>query len=1349
MSKKSICLNMIVKDESHIIRATLENLCHYIDFAYWVICDTGSTDNTCNIIRDFFAEKKIDGQIFRHEWRDFGYNRTLALNAAYDKSDYLVIFDADDSITGNFVIPDVLDCDKYNLLFGNETFKYSRPLLINNRKRWKFNGVLHEYLTNIDHISQVTTINGDYYIISGRLGNRSKNPDKYYDDAIILENAIKNISAEDKHLVPRYLFYCAQSFRDSNHNNRALEYYKQVLETQTWCQEQYVAALNIGNIYKTLNNMEEALHYWYKAIQYDKERLESIKNIMEYFYNRGNHFAVNCLYSKVKDYTICDKSTKLFLDTSQDDMIDYYNSISACYVAEWMSGYYSCKTLLLGDKHIVTTLSNLRCYIFNIWLDPDKNQLLQKLLDLFAEHYDSVNRQLVKDTWNLISDYFQDYLCNEETFRYLDCKYNGKDNENNNLANNSNSVKSKKILIYTGFSNVLWNDTYIESNSIGGSEKAVAYLARYLPKYYEIFISGDVRDEQRDNITYINRSHLQALLDREQFHTIIVSRYVSFFLLFSRFKCFQLFVMAHDVNLVNNFNNVDVANILQDWSHKIDGVIALTNWHKSNLEISYPFLRDKISIINNGVLIARPAQNRDLDKIRNKFVWTSCSIRGLQRLLDLWEEILAVMPDATLDISSYEDFPKYIQDNAMLAIINKHDSIRHHGKLNTTDLYAMISVAEYWLYTTDFNETSCITGLEMLMSGVICLYYPVAGLVDTIGLYGIQVQRGDEIQTISNLTREQKTRLIIEGKEYALSCSYENRAIEWSNRLGLRKRLAIFNSFPFHYEMFGFILNYAKNNDYVVDIYLNFMNNLGWIDFYKDRFKDTARFIDYKQYANNRNLNNYAYIFVTTDDDPLFKTEWINDTVICINHYYKIRNLDYRHYLNIAKFKDSRLRYLYPCYPLIDYTEKNNNNNLTVSIIGGGNYENIKPINRLFSKNTIDLNIFRRKIWDNNNILLQDIDKKFNINYIEDITTNDMIRYLKNSSYVMINYNNDDHNNAISSSGSIPLALSTLCKPIIVKSANIYFQIKNVIEFDIDLDSVINLDNDNLDFKAIQAERNSYIDKFQNYIENDKTDKTDITDKNTALIIEPRDLDNLENIILDFHKKLGNEWNFVFYCGKGLKPKYTDIFLNNNNNNNNNNNIDNNRDRDNRDIDITIYELETNNFSPQDYNNFMKTKKLYENLTCNYILVFQQDTFIINKSPYSINDFIGLNLSYIGGNMRYNWNELQFNNYNFNYRNFNGGLSLRKRTDMIKIIETLQPLDSVGDIDIFETYAEDAYFTIGCLKLNLNIGNTEFCSHFAVHTIMKDKFFGVHKPIADIRDKLLDISPEISKNQYI
>jgi glycosyltransferase involved in cell wall biosynthesis len=72
----SISLNMIVKNESHIILKTLEKLCSKIKFSYWVICDTGSTDNTKEIINDFFKSKNINGELYVDEWKNFAHNRT-------------------------------------------------------------------------------------------------------------------------------------------------------------------------------------------------------------------------------------------------------------------------------------------------------------------------------------------------------------------------------------------------------------------------------------------------------------------------------------------------------------------------------------------------------------------------------------------------------------------------------------------------------------------------------------------------------------------------------------------------------------------------------------------------------------------------------------------------------------------------------------------------------------------------------------------------------------------------------------------------------------------------------------------------------------------------------------------------------------------------------------------------------------------------------------------------------------------------------------------------------------------------------------------------------------------------
>jgi glycosyltransferase involved in cell wall biosynthesis len=53
---------MIVKNESKIIKRLLKSVLPIIDT--YCICDTGSTDNTIQIIKEFFNKNKIDGKIY-------------------------------------------------------------------------------------------------------------------------------------------------------------------------------------------------------------------------------------------------------------------------------------------------------------------------------------------------------------------------------------------------------------------------------------------------------------------------------------------------------------------------------------------------------------------------------------------------------------------------------------------------------------------------------------------------------------------------------------------------------------------------------------------------------------------------------------------------------------------------------------------------------------------------------------------------------------------------------------------------------------------------------------------------------------------------------------------------------------------------------------------------------------------------------------------------------------------------------------------------------------------------------------------------------------------------------------
>ena len=60
---------MIVKNESEIIVKLLKSVCSFID--YFVIVDTGSEDNTIQIISEFFDENEIPGKIWRTQFENF------------------------------------------------------------------------------------------------------------------------------------------------------------------------------------------------------------------------------------------------------------------------------------------------------------------------------------------------------------------------------------------------------------------------------------------------------------------------------------------------------------------------------------------------------------------------------------------------------------------------------------------------------------------------------------------------------------------------------------------------------------------------------------------------------------------------------------------------------------------------------------------------------------------------------------------------------------------------------------------------------------------------------------------------------------------------------------------------------------------------------------------------------------------------------------------------------------------------------------------------------------------------------------------------------------------------------
>ena len=255
-----ICLNMIVKNESKVILRLLNSVLLFVDS--YCICDTGSTDNTIELIENFFKENNIPGRIVKEPFRDFGYNRTFALKSCVGmpNSDYLLLLDADMVLRPNTKLcpknfRKTLTKDAYYIFQGTDAFYYKNVRILRNDLEYSYWGVTHEYV-NTTPGAQYQEIDKDLLFIDD-IGDGGAKSDKFERDIRLLLKGLEENPNND-----RYTFYLANSYSNINENEKAIEYYKKRIEIGGWHQEVWFSYYSIGKCYRSMGDMTNALHYW-------------------------------------------------------------------------------------------------------------------------------------------------------------------------------------------------------------------------------------------------------------------------------------------------------------------------------------------------------------------------------------------------------------------------------------------------------------------------------------------------------------------------------------------------------------------------------------------------------------------------------------------------------------------------------------------------------------------------------------------------------------------------------------------------------------------------------------------------------------------------------------------------------------------------------------------------------------------------------------------------------------------------------------------------------------------------------------------------------------------------------
>lgn len=323
---RRLCLNMIVKNESAIIERCLRSMAPHI--GAWIICDTGSTDDTETLITRFFEAEGIPGELHRAEFHDFSQARNAALDFARASAldyDYILFCDADmELVIDDPRFADEIDDVAYMLLQRNRLAYYNTRLLRRDSTA-RYVGVTHEYL---DVGTAIAKLGGAWFIDHAAGSNRVN---KFERDARLLEEALVTDPGN-----ARYVFYLAQSLRDAGRLAEAKRVYVRRAGMGGWQEEVAYSLLQVAVIDERLGRPLEDVRRAYLAAYHARPaRIEALVELAR-LSRKSERWADALLYARAA-VAAHRPDDALFID----EPTYAWRALDELAIAAWFAGAHS------------------------------------------------------------------------------------------------------------------------------------------------------------------------------------------------------------------------------------------------------------------------------------------------------------------------------------------------------------------------------------------------------------------------------------------------------------------------------------------------------------------------------------------------------------------------------------------------------------------------------------------------------------------------------------------------------------------------------------------------------------------------------------------------------------------------------------------------------------------------------------------------------------------------------------------------------------------------------------------------------------------------------------------------
>ncbi len=761
---------VMVKNGGDLFEKMLTENLHNID--RWTILDTGSTDNTIEIIERVLKNKK--GKLFQEPFINFRDSRNRCLELAGQVCKYNMMLDDTYVVQGDlrkflhFIRGDQF-ADSYSLLIKSDDMEYYSNRITKSEEKLRYIHKIHEVITNKNNVNVVIP-NDEAWIMDYRADYMEKRTmeRKQYDLKILFEEL------EEDPDDPRTYYYLAQTYNLLNNHEKAAEFFRKRAfhKNEGFLQEKIDATFELARTlnFKLNKSWSEVEPLYKLAYDLDKSRPDSL-------YFIGIHYYLE------KDYKTA-----------------YTYFLKAFEVGYPVHAQFSLKPTL-SFYYLPKFLAEL-CIIFN---NPVIGVECCKRFFSFVKDMKDPEVNTMRSFFEIFDSWMQLPPLVKEPL-----------------------IPNKPIVAFMvdgGFTN--WTGSDILTKGVGGSETWAIETASAMQKLYPhykviVFCKTDSYENFR-NVDYYPLNEFYNIISTTRVKACIVSRFSHYCTIALQGFVENLYLVLHDLGPTGNVIPL---------SDSLRKVICLTPWHKKFFLQSFPQFERRVDYCHYGIDqdIFKPAE-----KIKNRFIYSSYPNRGLLTLLQMWDDIKKILPDATLSIYSdvfgkwanenYPDEMKAIQqilwdENGVEKYYNR--GIIYNSWVSKKELARGWSQSEYWLYPCKFAETFCLTALEAARSKTLAICNNLGALVDVVGDRGVIINgdstteewKQNTLEKLKEISSNEQTKkeLIEKNYEWSLTHTWESQSQELFSKLELDNTTEII---PSHNN--NFIKLYK--NDLICDVY--------------------------------------------------------------------------------------------------------------------------------------------------------------------------------------------------------------------------------------------------------------------------------------------------------------------------------------------------------------------------------------------------------------------------------------------------------------------------------------------------------------------------------------------------